>query len=160
MVEKYTTWCTFTLLLFLLSALSFLRYPVNAVIFALSRIEYADHDPRRIKMPTPDWREEKSQYVVESLCRVLAATEISETVRKELQHALFNALKILADAIEERVGGARRWSTGLVHLFYGSPELCEQWIMMMKDAEFNAETFLRFWEKEDQQKTTSKHSQH
>lgn len=91
-------------------------------------------------MPTPEWREEKTEYVVKSICEALIWVEAPEAVRKELQHALYHALKILADAIEEQQEGARRWSIGLVDLFYDHPELCEHWLEMMKKPDFDAKS--------------------
>jgi len=46
-------------------------------------------------MPTPAWREEKAEYVVQSICRVLASPDTPQTIQDELGGvALWNALKL------------------------------------------------------------------
>ncbi len=95
-------------------------------------------------MPTVDWREEKSEFVVQAICRVLAKTDLADDVRHELGgEALWNALKLFADAVQERMGGTR-WSPGLVDLFRTQPAKCEEWLALMQEQNFNTEAY---WEK-------------
>jgi len=54
-------------------------------------------------MPTAHWREEKAGRVVEAICRTLASPQTPQTTRDSLAPALWDALKLLADAIAERL---------------------------------------------------------
>jgi len=95
-------------------------------------------------MPTLAWQEEKAENAVRSICQSLQSQELPDFARIHLSgQALCDALKLLADAIEQRLGGTR-WSTKLVHLFIDSPDLGDQWIEMMKEPGFDAEHFSGF----------------
>lgn len=93
-------------------------------------------------MPTAAWREEKSEYVVQGICRILASTETPELIRGELSGALWNALKLYADALCERLGSKNtRWSPGLVNLFLSKPGQCDEWLVLMAEPEFTAAAY-------------------
>ncbi|SFL42236.1 hypothetical protein SAMN05216302_10877 [Nitrosomonas aestuarii] len=67
-------------------------------------------------MPTLDWREEKAKLVIQSICRILTLPNIPQPVREELGgQALWNALKLFSNALEERLGGNEK---------NGHPHLC------------------------------------
>ncbi len=89
-------------------------------------------------MPTADWREEKSELVVQAICQVLASPDLPQEARHELGNdALWNALKLYADALQERMGGTR-WSPGLVKLFREQPAKCSVWLALMQEQDFTA----------------------
>ena len=88
-------------------------------------------------MPTADWREEKSENVVKKLCRALAFSEIPQEVRSSLEAAFWDALKLFADALQERTGGTR-WSPRLVDLFKNKPAQCDEWLALMEEPDFSA----------------------
>lgn len=94
-------------------------------------------------MPTADWREEKSELVVQAICRVLSAESTPQTVRDELSgEALWNALKLFADALQERLGtNEARWSPGLVDLFRDKPAQCDEWLALMAEPDFSAAAY-------------------
>ena len=91
-------------------------------------------------MPTPDWREEKAKLVIQSICRILTLSNIPQPVREELGgQALWNALKLFSNALEERLGGNEtKWSPALVQLFMNKPGQCDQWLELMVEPEFSA----------------------
>ncbi|WP_287496893.1 hypothetical protein [Pandoraea sp. CB10b_02] len=87
-------------------------------------------------MPTAEWREEKSELVVQAICRVLASPDLPQEARHELGNdALWNALKLHADALQERIGGTR-WSSGLVDHFREHPEKCDEFLALMQEQDF------------------------
>ncbi len=93
-------------------------------------------------MPTALWREEKSESVVESLCRALALPDISEDVQRELEHALWDGLKLYAHALQERLNTPEgKWSPGLVNLFRSNPKQCKEWLSLMAEDGFDANTY-------------------
>jgi len=94
-------------------------------------------------MPTAEWREEKSENVVKELCRALASADVPQAVRESLDVALWDALKLFADALEDRIGGTR-WSPGLVDLFRSQPAKCDEWLALMQEQDFNTDAY---WEK-------------
>lgn len=90
-------------------------------------------------MPTADWREEKSKLVVQAICRVLASPELPQEARNDLGNdALWNALKLHADALQERKGGTR-WSPDWVAEFSKSPEKCDELLKQMREPGFSLE---------------------
>lgn len=94
-------------------------------------------------MPTADWREEKSEFVVQSICRALAKPDLADDVRHELGgEALWNALKLFADAVQERIGGTR-WSPSLVDLFREKPTQCDEWLALMSEPDFTAAEYFK-----------------
>ncbi|WP_407058835.1 hypothetical protein ACJBUE_12700 [Ralstonia syzygii subsp. celebesensis] len=94
-------------------------------------------------MPTAEWREEKSENVVQSICRVLASSDLPQEARHELgSDALWNALKLHADALQERMGGTR-WSPGLVDLFREQPAKCNDWLALMQEQDFTAAAYFK-----------------
>lgn len=99
-------------------------------------------------MPTPAWREEKSEYVVQSICRVLASSDTPQSIRDELSgEALWNALKLFSNALEERLETREtKWSPALVELFIKKPDQCNQWLQFMAEPEFSAKGY---WNQED-----------
>lgn len=93
-------------------------------------------------MPTPEWREEKSEYVIKAICRILASNDLSETIKADLNEALFHALKLLADAVAERMEDKKpKWSPALVNIFFNQPERCSDWIEFMYEPGFSAEDY-------------------
>lgn len=93
-------------------------------------------------MPTAAWREEKSELVVESLCRALTLPDLSEDVKCELGQALWDALKLYADALEERLNNKEgKWSPGLVNLFRAKPQQCKEWLSLMAEDGFDANAY-------------------
>lgn len=93
-------------------------------------------------MPTAEWREEKSTYVIEAICRLLASSETPYAVKAELAgEALWNSLKLFADALEERLGGKPRWSPGVVRVFRNEPYRCEEWLALMAEPDFSVEEY-------------------
>lgn len=99
-------------------------------------------------MSNAAWREEKSEFIVMALCRALNSSDLPEDVRNELEgEALFNALKLFAEAVSDRLGTRhQRWSPALVDAFRKEPEKCEQYIAMMLEPEFAADDY---WRRED-----------
>jgi hypothetical protein len=90
-------------------------------------------------MPTAEWREEKSENVVLAICRVLAMPDLPQEVRHELGNdALWNALKLHADALQERMGGTR-WSPDWVDEFKNSPKKCAELLKRMAEPSFTLE---------------------
>jgi hypothetical protein len=94
-------------------------------------------------MPTADWREEKSSYVVKALCKAIASQDTPEPIKDRLANeGLWNALKLYADALEERLGtNETKWSPALVELFIKRPEQCDQWLDLMAEPEFSASAY-------------------
>ena len=94
-------------------------------------------------MPTPAWREEKAEYVVQSICRVLASPDTPQSIQDELGGvALWNALKLFSKALEERLDSAEtKWSPTLVELFRNKPDQCDQWLQFMTEPEFSAAAY-------------------
>ena len=78
-----------------------------------------------------------------AICRVLASDKMPETERNDLAgEALWNALKLYADAVQERLDTKdARWSPGLVDLFRSKPEQCEEWLALMTEPEFSAAAY-------------------
>jgi hypothetical protein len=97
-------------------------------------------------MPTSEWREEKSEYVIQSICRVLSSPDTSQAVRDELSgEALSNALKLFSDALEGQLDTqVTKWSPALVELFIKKPDQCDQWLQLMAEPDFSAEGY---WKK-------------
>jgi hypothetical protein len=96
----------------------------------------------RGKMSTATWREEKSEYVVSAICRLLAAEDTPLSIKEELAgEALWNALKLFADAMEERLNSNSKWSPGLVELFKNRPERCKDWLELMSEPDFSAQSY-------------------
>lgn len=95
-------------------------------------------------MPTAEWREEKSELVVKALCRLLASSETPPAIKEELGGALWNALKLFANALEERLGGKTKWSPGVVELFKNEPSRCDEWLALMAEPDFSA---AEYWKK-------------
>src|SRR5439155_10891663 len=88
-------------------------------------------------MPTADWRAEKTEWVIQAICRVLASAETPKAVRDELAgEALWNALKLFADALQEQKGGTR-WSPSLVDRFREKPAQCDEWLALMEEPDFS-----------------------
>lgn len=88
-------------------------------------------------MPTAEWREEKSELVVQTICRVLASPGLPQEARHELGNdALWNALKLHADALQERIGGTR-WSPDWVAEFSKSPDKCDALLKRMGEPGFS-----------------------
>lgn len=96
-------------------------------------------------MPNATWREEKSEFVVKAICQTLESPDLPESVRSALEgEALFNALKLFADAVEERLGSTRgRWSPGLVDAFRNEPGKCDQLLGLMAEPAFSADGYWR-----------------
>ncbi|MEA9424801.1 hypothetical protein [Aeromonas caviae] len=93
-------------------------------------------------MSTATWREEKAEYVISAICRLLAAEDTPLGIKEELSgEALWNALKLFADAMEERLNSKTRWSPGLVELFRNEPERCKEWLELMAEPDFSAEGY-------------------
>lgn len=94
-------------------------------------------------MPNAEWREEKAEFVVQSICRVLASSDTPKEIKNELEgEALWNALKLFSHAVEERLGEAKpKWSPALVELFRNNPEQCQQWLEFMSEPGFSAENY-------------------
>lgn len=94
-------------------------------------------------MPTPEWREEKAQNVVTSICQILASTNTPQTIRDELGGvALWNALKLFSEALEDRLSSAEtKWSPALVELFRNKPDQCDRWLELMAEPEFSAKAY-------------------
>ncbi|SEN69277.1 hypothetical protein [Nitrosomonas marina] len=94
-------------------------------------------------MPTPDWREEKAKCVIQSICRILASESTPQAVRDELGgQALWNALKLFTEALEERLGSSEtKWSPALVKLFISNPDQCDQWLELMAEPDFTASAY-------------------
>ncbi len=94
-------------------------------------------------MPTPDWREEKAKYVIQSICKILTSPDTPQVIRDELGgQALWNALKLFTDALEERLGNSEtKWSPALVDLFINKPDQCSQWLELMVEPEFSASDY-------------------
>lgn len=93
-------------------------------------------------MPTAAWREEKSAVVVESLCRILALPDIREDLRSEVELALWDGLKLYADALQERLNTPEgKWSPGLVNLFKNNPSQCKEWLLLMAEDGFDANAY-------------------
>lgn len=93
-------------------------------------------------MSTADWREEKSEFVVESLCRALTLPDLSEDVKRELEQALWDALKLYADALEERLCNKEgKWSPSLVNLFRTKPQQYKEWLSLMAEDGFDANAY-------------------
>ncbi|MCG1054090.1 hypothetical protein KQH49_03565 [Mycetohabitans sp. B5] len=87
-------------------------------------------------MSTADWREEKSEFVVQAICRVLSFPDLPQEARHDLEgEALWNALKLHADALQEQMGGTR-WSPELVARFRKQPEKCNDWLASMHEPNF------------------------
>ncbi len=96
-------------------------------------------------MPTADWREEKAEFVVQAICRALTVPDMPQSVRNEIAgEALWNALKLFADAVQERLGTTEaRWSPSLVNLFRDKPEQCDAWLALMSEHEFSVSAYWR-----------------
>lgn len=90
-------------------------------------------------MSTASWRAEKSSLVVRSICSLLSSIDTSRPVREELRIALWDALKLYAEAIEELAKNTNtRWSPGVVRLFTDHPEQCGQWLDLMAEEDFSS----------------------
>lgn len=92
-------------------------------------------------MPTPGWRAEKSSKIVRAICRALASAETPDSIRGELRLALWDALKLFADALD---AAGERWSPGLVDLFISKPDRAEVWLALMTEPDFSASGY---WER-------------
>ena len=93
-------------------------------------------------MPTPEWREEKSEHVVKALCSLLARDDLSEEIRSGIENALWDALKLLANSAEERLGDRQsRWSPALVGVFRDQPDKCSSWLELMYEPNFSAQDY-------------------
>lgn len=92
-------------------------------------------------MANASWREEKAASVVESICRVLVSNDLDEDARRELEgEALFNGLKLFAEALGDRLGSNRsRWSPALVEAFRDEPAKCPELLKLMSEPEFSVE---------------------
>lgn len=96
-------------------------------------------------MSDATWREEKSEKVVEAICRVLREGGMSDEAKRQIHIALWNALKLLANAIEDRLSDSRpKWSPALVEIFIEKPDMCANWLKLMYEPEFSAEDY---WKK-------------
>jgi hypothetical protein len=97
-------------------------------------------------MPTADWREEKSEAVVKAICRLLASPATPPAIKEELaSEVLWNALKLFADALQERLGSEKtKWSPGVVNIFREDPSRCEEWLELMSEPDFSADDY---WKK-------------
>lgn len=93
-------------------------------------------------MPTAAWREEKASFVVEELCTILTREHTPEDVKRHVEGALGNALKLFADALQERLNTSEvKWSPGVVRLFANRPAECSQWLRLMAEPEFSAAAY-------------------
>lgn len=93
-------------------------------------------------MQNAAWREEKSETIVQVICDLLASSETPPAVKEQLSNPLYNALKLFADALEERLGsGKTKWSPGVVDLFRNQPSRCKEWLELMAEPEFSAESY-------------------
>ena len=93
-------------------------------------------------MPTAVWREEKAEAIVESLCRILTLPDICEDLRYEVEQALWDGLKLYADALQERLNTDEgKWSPGLVNLFKNNPAQCKEWLLLMAEDGFDANAY-------------------
>jgi hypothetical protein len=97
-------------------------------------------------MPTPAWREEKSENVVKAICRALTSSELPQSAREILEsEALWNSLKLFSNALEERLDSSEsRWSPALVELFVEKPSQCNEWLALMSEPDFSA---AGYWKK-------------
>jgi hypothetical protein len=96
-------------------------------------------------MPTAEWREEKAEAVVLSICRLLASPDTPLSVKDELAGvALWNSLKLFAEALQERLESEDgKWSPGVVDRFREEPARCAELLKLMSEPDFSASAYWR-----------------
>ena len=104
---------------------------------------------RRKDCANPRLERRKAEYVVQSICKILASPDTPQVIRDELgNQALWNALKLFSDALEDRLGSrGTKWSPALVELFINKPDQCNQWLELMAEPEFSAGDY---WKQDDE----------
>lgn len=77
-------------------------------------------------MPSPSWRIEKSERVVQSLCDLLQS-DLSKRQLDWINYAIHNATKLYCDALsqgDESKSMSNTWSPDLVENLSKNPEEC------------------------------------